>query len=590
MKQFWTVSLGAFVGSLVALFAFSALTFVFTFIAIIGLAFSADSTTAPLIEDNSILYIDLDREIIERDNQSADDIYTLMSGKRKSYVLAELISAINQAKDDDRIKGIYIKGDGSMSGITLSYEVRQALVDFKENAGKWIYSYADSYSQNDYYLASVADSLFVNPEGIIDMHGLYSSIPYYKGLLDNVGVQMQVFKVGKFKSAVEPYILDDMSNENRLQINQFLTSIWNTIKKDISASRGIDVDELNSLADSVLMLKPVDFLISKRLADGSCYEFEMDERLKELTDIDPDDDLRMVTPKGHFLNKKSQRRSSNKIAVLYAYGEIDSNSPDQIVAKDMTECILDAADDEDIKGLVMRVNSPGGSAFDSEQIWAALEKYKKTDKPFVVSMGDYAASGGYYISCGANRIFAEPTTLTGSIGIFGMVPNLKNITTKIGLSLKTVSTNSDNYMSIMEPLTEFQKHEMQAMVNRGYELFTSRCAEGRNMPIDSIKSIAEGRVWDGETALKLGLVDEIGDIKAAISYVANSLDIADDYNVVVMPEPVDFFTQFMNDYMQEAGARLFSPEFDVVIDARKQIERLVNSDRMQARFNCTVKL
>ena len=230
MKQFWTVSLGAFVGSLVALFAFSALTFVFTFIAIIGLASSADSTTAPLIEDNSILYIDLDREIIERDNQSADDIYTLMSGKRKTYVLAELISAINQAKDDDRIKGIYIKGDGSMSGITSSYEVRQALVDFKENAGKWIYAYADSYSQNDYYLASVADSLFVNPEGIIDMHGLYSSIPYYKGLLDNVGVQMQVFKVGKFKSAVEPYILDDMSNENRLQINQFLTSIWNTIR------------------------------------------------------------------------------------------------------------------------------------------------------------------------------------------------------------------------------------------------------------------------------------------------------------------------------------------------------------------------
>lgn len=494
MKNFWSSALGACVGSIVGLVLFAIIIGAFVMAGIAGMSESFISGQQPSkIEKKSILRLTLEGTIPEK-AASNDELKSMFYGVEQTPLLRDVIDAIYDAEDNDRIEGLFIDCRGAAAGLASSIEIRRAIEDFKANSGKWVYAYADTYTQSDYYIASVADSIFINPEGSLDLHGLSSAIPHFKTLLDKVGVEMQIFKVGTFKSAVEPYMLPHMSDANKEQTMAYMGSIWSTLTEQISKSRGISVEQLNQLTDSITYTKPTDYLVKNKLVDATCYGFEMVRKLKELTDVAEDKPLRFVGMR-QYASTLTNGSASERITVLYADGDIEAGTPDAIDATELTEAIITAAGDKDVKGLVMRVNSPGGSAFDSEQIWAALEDFKKTGKPYAVSMGNYAASGGYYISSGADRIFAEPTTLTGSIGIFGMVPNVEKLVADIGINIDEVGTNQNpNFPSITKAMTPMQAQQMQRMVEKGYDLFTRRCAQGRHVSQDSIKAIAEGRV------------------------------------------------------------------------------------------------
>lgn len=598
MKEFWKTALSSFVGTFAAIGVFSIFTCFFVFVGIIGLIITASSKSMnseeSKIKDNSVLVLNLEGSIVERSSNDDLDFRAIILDQEipKTYALQDLINVVKEAKNNNKIKGIYLKCKGIDAGAATAYSFRKALNDFK-SSGKWIYSYApgEAYSSLDYYFASVSDSIFINPEGVLDLHGFMSAVPYFKNLLDKLGIQMQVFKVGTFKSAVEPYILDKMSDANREQTELYLGNMWNTFAGQIAESRGIELSRLNECADSVLVFRTSDYLIANKFVDGTCYEFNFDNKVKALLDIDEDDDVDYVNFSQVMNNIKTEKgNKKNKISILYAVGEINSSSKEGIVADNLIPLILDAAEDDDIKGMVLRVNSPGGSAYDSEQIWAALEKYKESGKPLAVSMGDYAASGGYYISCGADRIFAEPLTLTGSIGIFGMVPNLKGTLDKVGVNLEFVTTNKNAVMSITDPLNQVQTQAMQKMVNRGYELFTSRCATGRDMPIDSLKMIAEGRVWDGTEALKNGLVDELGSLKDAVEWVASEAGVADSYSVTVLPKPEEWYEIILKEYEKRMMVRVFGNVLDETFDYRNTLKSIISQDPIQAREYIEVSL
>ncbi|MDE6714909.1 MAG: signal peptide peptidase SppA [Muribaculaceae bacterium] len=598
MKEFWKTALGSFVGAFAAIGVFSIFTCFFVFVGIIGLVITATSKSMnseeTKINDNSVLVLNLEGSIEERKANDDIDFQALLLDQEipQTYSLQDMIDVVKEAKDNNKIKGIYLKCNGISAGPATAYSFREALSDFKES-GKWIYSYAPvgAYSTLDYYFASLSDSIFINPEGEVDLHGFMSVVPYFKNLLDKLGIQVQVFKVGTFKSAVEPYILDKMSDANREQTELYLGNMWNTFAGQIAESRGIELARINQSADSMLVCRDTDYLLANKFVDGTCYEFNFDDKVKALLDIDEDDDVDYVSfnqVKNSIKADKGNKK--NKISILYAVGEINSSAKEGIVADNLIPLILDAADDDDIKGLVLRVNSPGGSAYDSEQIWAALEKYKESGKPLAVSMGDYAASGGYYISCGADRIFAEPLTLTGSIGIFGMVPNLKGTLDKVGVNLQYVTTNKNVEMSIFDPLNPVQSQAMQKMVNRGYELFTSRCATGRDLPIDSLKMIAEGRVWDGTEALKNGLVDELGSLHDAIEWVASEAGVAGSYSVTVLPKPQEWYEVILKEYEKRMMVKVFGNVLDETFDYRNTIKSIISQDPIQAREYIEVNL
>lgn len=493
------------------------------------------------IKKHSILKVDLSGSIL--DTQPKLDIMSVMRGEEKgAQILSDITGSIAAAASDDRIDGIVISSNGAMAGLAQRSAIVEALRKFKENApAKWIYAYGDMYTQGDYYVASVADSIFINPIGQIDVHGLSATTMFFHQLLEKVGVEVQVVKVGTYKSAVEPFILDKMSEPSREQQQLYLGNMWQTVASSIADARGVTVDTVNSWADNFVFTRPTEEYISMKMADRLVYNHEFEQKLADITDCEKAKDLRYVNTADYAktaeLNKIGNGKGAD-IAILYACGDITDNSGDGIVASDFVPQILDLAENDDIDALIMYVNSPGGSAFASEQIWEALEQFKKiSGKPFYVSMADYAASGGYYISCGADKIFAQPVTLTGSIGIFGMIPNAKRLMNeKLGINTGTVQTNANgNFPSIMEPMTPAEASAMQAYVERGYDLFTRRCAEGRGMSQDSIKMIGEGRVWDGREALKLGLVDELGSLDAAIADMAKRLNV-ESYTVSVYPD------------------------------------------------------
>lgn len=538
LKKFFLIVCGSFVGSFLALVFFTVAAIVMSFM-IFG---SMGSTQGASIEKNSILYIRLEGELNERPTE-VGSLMAMMSDKGTSQDLNTLIKSLKLAKDNDNIQGVYLDCRGMASGMSSLYELRNAIVDFKK-CKKFVYAFGDEgIMQSDYYLASVADSIFVNPEGAVDIHGLGASTPYMKTLLDKVGVEMQVVRVGTFKSAVEPYMLSEMSDANREQQEHYLGSLWGVMSKDMAKSRNIDPEAFNALADSVMLTMSTKELLEKKIIDGVCYRIEMEDKLRKKTDVDMADELNLVTPDVLVLTDNEVGNDNNQIAVIYATGEIDAAtsipgmSSDGIDSESLAYLIRDLQYDDNIKGLVLRVNSPGGSAFGSEVIWKAIEDFKKSGKPVAVSMSDYAASGGYYISSGAQRIFAEPTTITGSIGIFGVIPNASNlINNTLGVKFEEVTTNENAIAgAVYKPLTEQQKAALQGMVERGYDLFTSRCAAGRHVSQDSIKSIAEGRVWDGVTAKEIGLVDEFGGLQAAIRWVANKAKVSNDYVVVELP-------------------------------------------------------
>lgn len=582
MKKFLLVVCGSFVGVFLALILF-VISSIMCSIAMMSMGSKMSSASMP-IEKKSILYLDLSSVIDERAGSGSMDLFSLVQGNGmpQSAGLATYLAAIGEAKTNDNIKGIYMECGGSGAAPATREQIRAALTDFKQS-GKWIYAYAhEGYSQGDYYLASVADSIFMNPVGAMELHGMASATPYFKKLLDNVGVKMQIIRVGTFKSAVEPYMLENMSEANRLQQSVYMGNIWKEMVEKISKDRGMTAAALNSLADSVMVAMPADTLVRYHLVDKLIYKHEMEERLKLLTDIDPDDDLRLVSPET-LSPKVDDAVSGDKIAVLYACGEIDGSGGmmsdgSGIDSEQLCKDIKDLMDDDDVKGLVLRVNSPGGSAFGSEQIWEALEQFKKTGKPFAVSMGDYAASGGYYISSGADRIFSQRTTITGSIGIFGMIPAFEGVLkNKLGVNVEVVKTNENADMGVMgKELTPIQLAAMQNMVNSGYELFTKRCADGRHVTQDSIKHIAEGRVWDGVSAMQRGLVDEIGNIDTAVKWVAKKAGLKEGkYKCQNYPELKPDWTAFLNDYMNAQYELRLKGEMGVLYDYHKQLTRIL---------------
>lgn len=489
------------------------------------------------VTDNSVLYIDLATTLAER--QSNPDMQAVIYGiQEEATLLQPTLNAIKRAATDDNIKGIYIDAGSLSGGIASVYTLASAIDEFKEESGKWVIAYGDNISQASYIVASGASELYLNPEGMVDIHGLASNITFYKGLLDKLGVEVQVVKVGTFKSAVEPYILTGISDANRLQMQALLDAMWSEVSAHIADNRSVGQTEVNAWADSMLLTQAPETLVSRGIVDSLLYRHQAEDIIRDRIGINHDKAIPFISPDDYDTTSPlSFAKRGKEIAVLYAEGEIAESGSTGITSDNLVPQILDLAENDDVAAMVLRVNSPGGSAFASEQIWEALEQFKAAGKPLYVSMGDYAASGGYYISCGADRIYASPVTLTGSIGIFGLIPNLQGLLTdKLGITQSTVSTNtSASFPDLTRPLTPFELASMQQMVNRGYETFVGRCAEGRHMEIDSIKAIAEGRVWDGVTALNIGLVDEIGTLDQAISAIAEEAGL-DSYKVVEYPE------------------------------------------------------
>jgi protease-4 len=538
LKKFFLVVCGSFVGSFLALIFFTITAILMSFV----IFSSMGSSMGVKLDDKSILYIRLEGELNERPSEMSE-MMAMISEAETGQDLCTLIKSLKLAKDNEKIEGVYLDCRGMASGMSSLYELRNALVDFKKS-NKFVYAFGDEgIMQSDYYLASVADSIFLNPEGAVDVHGLGASTPYMKNLLDKVGVEMQVVRVGTFKSAVEPYMLSEMSDANREQQEHYLGSLWGVISKDIAASRKIAPETFNQLTDSVMLTMSTEELLQNKIVDHLCYRTEMEDKLRRKTDVEMKDDLKLVTPSQLVLTDTKKANEDKQIAVVYATGEIDGSTSvpgmaeEGIDSESLAATIRELQYDDNVKGMVLRVNSPGGSAFGSEVIWKAIEDFKKSGKPVAVSMSDYAASGGYYISSGAQHIFAEPTTITGSIGIFGIIPNASNlINNTLGVKFEEVTTNKNAIAGTMyKPLSEQQKAALQRMVERGYDLFTRRCAMGRKVSQDSIKSIAEGRVWDGITAKNIGLVDEFGGLQSAIDWVAKKANLGDDYSITNLP-------------------------------------------------------
>ena len=492
----------------------------------------AMGTSAPKVEKNSVLVMKLDGTLSERAEENPFDM--LMGGAGTSALsLENMLKAVEQAKENENVKGLYMEA-GMLSGASpaMLQELRDAIVDFKES-GKFVLSYGDTYTQGAYYLCSAADSVVVNPQGMLDWHGMSMQTMFFKEILDKLGVNVQVFKVGTYKSAVEPFIGTEMSDANREQMEVFTSEIWNEMLVDVSESRKISVEELNQLADTVTLLCETSFYVDEKLVDKVAYSDEIPQMICNMMDVDEEDDYNTITVNemASVASNKPKDDSGNIVAVYYAYGDIVNTpssgiSSEEIASSAVIRDLEELADDDDVKAVVLRVNSGGGSAYASEQIWHQVMNIK-SKKPIVVSMGGMAASGGYYISCAADYIFAEPTTLTGSIGIFGMIPEVSELVTeKIGLHSETVKTNKfADFGDLTRPMNEDEKAVMQASINRGYELFTKRCADGRGMEQDSIKAVAEGRVWTGLHALELGLVDQLGGLDDAIAEAKKRAEI-----------------------------------------------------------------
>jgi protease-4 len=498
-----------------------------------------------IVKPNAVLEIQLDRMVKDYAPKSDDPFDEIFGANNKKLGLNEIINAIENAKYDDNIKGISINTLSVNAGISQTKSIRNKLAEFKES-GKFVNAYADIYDQKAYYLASVADTVFINPVGAIDFKGLSSEVLFLKNLQEKTGVKMEVIRHGKYKSAVEPFLENEMSANNREQITSFLKSIWNEMLVDISESRNISVEELNLIADGLLARNPK-LAIENKLVDGAIYMDEYEAKLKLACGVDLDKKLNTITLKDYISTGKGRviEKASDKIAVIYAQGEIiyGKGDEDYIGQELIINALREARKSNSVKAIVLRVNSPGGSALSSELIWREIEITKK-ELPVVVSMGDVAASGGYYIACNANKIIAEPTTITGSIGVFGVIPNISKLAENIGVNAEQVSTNKGANYSLFEPMTNEFRTVTQEGVEFVYTTFLDRVAAGRNMTVAQVDEIAQGRVWSGVEAKEKGLVDELGGLKEAVIEAAGLAGITD-YRVHNYPSyKIDFEDRF----------------------------------------------
>ncbi len=574
MKQFLKFTLATIVGVLIA-----SLVSILLFFGIIG-AIAGSSEKVTTIEENSIYQLDLKGMLVDRseDDPFSAAIAEAMGQKDQAVIgLDDVLANIAKAKKNENIKGIYLKGGELMGGYASFKEIRDALIDFKKS-GKFIVAYADNYLQKNYFLATVADKVIVNPQGMVELKGLSVELMFFKNTLDKLGIDMQVVKVGTYKSAVEPYIATQMSDANREQVSVFLGSIWKNMVADISKSRKLTPVQVNGYADEMMLFQPTEKSKQYKLVDALMYADEVDAVLTKYVK-----DYKLVDHSAMCLAADDTKFEKDKVGIIYAIGGIDGGDTDGIDSEKLVETINEVAKDSSVKAVVLRVSSPGGSAYGSEQIWRALTQLK-AKKPLIVSMGDYAASGGYYIACMADKIVAQPNTITGSIGIFGLIPNIEGLNNKLGLSYDGVKTNKmGDAITVNRKFTPEERDMMQAYVNRGYELFVKRCADGRKKTTDQIKAIAEGRVWTGEDALKLGLVDKLGGMNDAVNLAVAKAKLGA-YMVKEFPAKEDFFTKLTNELNAGIETRILKSELGEEYKLIKKIQELKKIEGIQARL------
>lgn len=525
-----------------SLFAFG-IMFVM-FLIFVSLVSSSEDTVS--VKDNSILELQLQRPI--SDYTGSNELDPFAGIFDESQGLDEIIHAIEVAKNDDRIKGISINNNFIIAGLAQTQAIRKSLEDFKAE-GKFIYAYADFFMQRDYYLASVADSVFINPVGVLDFKGLSTEVLYYKELQEKSGIKMEVIRHGKYKSAVEPYLEDTMSEANRSQLTSLLQSLWNSMVTDMSETRSISESDLNVIADTLGGRTPKFAKLSGLIDDVVFYD-EYEDKLANALQLKKDEKINYSTLDDYvkYSNKKTLKSGDDKIAVVFAQGEIfyGEGGPNIIGQGIINEALIKAREDDKVKAIVLRVNSPGGSALTSDIIWREVELTKK-EKPVIVSMGNVAASGGYYIAAGANKIYAEPTTITGSIGVFGTVPNLTELADNVGINAEQVGTNKNAVeYSLFEPMQDSFKNQVQESIEETYETFLQRVSQGRGMTMAQVDSVAQGRVWSGTEALEIGLVDELGNLDDAIAAAAEMAELSA-YGVKKFPKYKSGFERFMED-------------------------------------------
>ena len=589
MKKFLVYTLATVAGIFLA-----SIIFFIIFIGSLGAMMSSNKKDVN-IKDNSVLVINTSTEIVDLPSDNIFSSFDLMSMNTvKSVGLNEVLKNIQKAANDPKIKGIYIDAGSTPSGFASLYEVRDALEKFKKESGKFVVAYSnEGMTQMSYFFASVADEVYLNPAAQMSLQGMASQTPYYKKALDKLGVDVQVFRHGKFKGAVEPYMLDKMSEENKEQISVYLNSIWKSILGKISSSRNISVDQLVYFSDNLSADYPEDAL-KNGLIDGILYADEFQDLLKEKLGVSSSKKINEVKMSKYSRvpasKDKSKKISRDKISIIYAEGEIvNENSYSDIYGTKYAELIRKERKDSTVKAIVFRVNSPGGSAMMSDLIWREI-KLTTEVKPVVVSMGNYAASGGYYISAPATKIFAEPVTITGSIGVYGMMPQAKElIENKLLLNFETVSTNKHSDMgSVVRPVTEEEKEYMQKGIEKVYSEFVNKVADGRRMTFEGVDEIAQGRVWSGADAIKIGLVDELGGLTDAINEAARLANI-ENYRTKELPEE-DSYSSFFKQLTEEAKVRMLKKELGEYYNVFKSVQNIKNIDGVQARMPYTIEM
>ena len=588
-KKFWRVVLGSMVGFILA----NMILGIFAFFFMIAMVVGVSSGSSPVVEDGSVLKIDLQGAVIERAEDNPFENMDMGSYFSNNTIgLDDILSSLKAASEDKHIKGIYLNLKSVAASPATLTAIRDGLKAFKES-DKFIYAYSETYSQSAYYLASAADKVFLNTKGSLDFRGIAFQIMFYKNMFNKLGVDMQVVRHGKFKSAVEPYILDKMSPANREQMEVLAHSLWNSFAQEISVDRRISEDSLNIIADNLLISTAEDAL-RYHMVDGLMYRNQFEETMKQKLDLEKDDDIKYITLNQYKKTiTEPRKRSDNKVAVIYAVGEIVDGKGGSSIIGSTSLCkeIRDAYKNDKVKAIVLRVNSPGGSALASEVIWTEIEQAKAAGKIVVTSMGDYAASGGYYISCNSDMIIAQPNTLTGSIGVFGIIPNVqKMMKDKLGINIDVAQSNKHaTGIGIFKPMDETEYKYLQTMIEDIYATFTQRVADGRKMTVERVDEIGQGRVWSGIDALELGLVDKLGSLDDAVVAAAKLAKISE-YDVDYYPLKKSWFEKFlssMND--EDAVTKMMKSEMGDLYYTYEAFKNVMNMEGIQARMPMEIK-
>mgnify|MGYP003482095732 CR=1 FL=1 len=577
-KKFWRVVLGSMLGFILSSIVLSILSFIFFVGILVGL--SGEETT--MVKDNSVLKLKLEGTMMERAEKNPFE-GTSFAQYSSQIGLRETIQSLKNAANDDKIKGVTIEFSAFSSDFASLKELRDAIAKFKES-GKFVYAYADNYSQGAYYLASVADKVFVNRLGGVDLKGLAFQVTFYKGLIDKLGVDVQVIRHGQFKSAVEPYMLDKMSEANREQMTVLCNTLWGTMLSQISESRHISINSLQEIADNLTAAISLDAL-NCGIVDGVCQYAEYEVELKKILGIELSEKVNYAPIKKYNSVTPATPKKDN-IAVIYAVGSIVDGKGDETTIGSTTLCndIRKAYENEEVKAIVLRVNSPGGSAMASEAIWNEIENAKKAGKKVVTSMSGYAASGGYYISCNSDKIIAQPNTLTGSIGVFGIVPSFQRmLESKLGITVDVVKSNEHADMSSGRLMDEMERAKVQASVEDIYALFMQRVAQGRNLSVEHVDSVGQGRVWAGADAISLGLVDELGSLEDAIAAAAELAGVSD-YGIINYPIQKDWLTQMLETDTEVKMDKALRQELGELYYTYKSLKTVTEAKGVQAKL------